>query len=319
MTYPSYKSIHGRELGITPNGLRVHNRDITPNLFTQGNMYFVNSEASNADDSNTGLSPSEALATLDGAVGKCTANQGDHIILLPGHAEDLSTADGADIDVAGVSVIGLGVGSDRPTFTYTAAAGEVVIGADNVLIENCVFNASVTTVLLAIDVEDGVDYATIRNCEFGVDLAGTDEFNAAIHFTNNNKGCLVEDCLIDQGLGGAVAGIHLDADTDGLTIRNNIIRGDYSTANIAGDTTLSTHLLIEGNVLFNGDGTGVGTEPGIELLTGTEGVIRDNDIATNLATIDAAIVADGCMMFRNLYCETVTETGTLIGTESADD
>ena len=61
------------------------------------------------------------------------------------------------------------------------------------------------------------------------------------------------------------------------------------------------------------------TEPGIELLTGTTGIIANNYIATNLATIAASIVADGCWLFENYYSEVAPETGALIGTASAND
>ena len=71
--------------------------------------------------------------------------------------------------------------------------------------------------------------------------------------------------------------------------------------------------LVEGNVLVTD------AEPGIELLTGTTGVIRDNDVFGDLATIAAAIVADGCALFRNEYVEVGNESNARIGTASVDD
>jgi hypothetical protein len=122
-----------------------------------------------------------------------------------------------------------------------------------------------------------------------------------------------------MGLGGAVAAISFTKDTDGTTVRNNVAMGDYSTAVINGITTLSTKLLIEKNLLVNGDAANVGTEPGIELVTGSSGVIRDNDIVCNVNTLALAIVADGVMMYRNYSTETVGETGAVIGTPHAND
>ena len=225
--------------------------------------------------------------------------------MLPGHTETLTTADQIDLDVAGISVIGLGNGTDRPTFTYTVAAGEIVVGADNVLIENIVCNSSVTATLIAIDIEDGVDYCTIRNCQFGVDLEGTDEFNNTIVLKNNNTGCVIENNLIDMDIAGAVNGILLDADTARTVIRNNVILGDFSTANIFADTALSTDLLIQGNILVNGEGGDLGTEPNIELITNTTGIITDNYCVCNVASDDAAVVGDAMMNFNNQYSETV--------------
>jgi hypothetical protein len=108
-----------------------------------------------------------------------------------------------------------------------------------------------------------------------------------------------------MGIGNAVAAIHMDADTALGTIRKNVIRGDYSTANIVGDTTLSTNILIEDNLLVNGVGGNLNAQPVIELLTGTTGVIRNNDYACDVASPNDAVVADTCMHFGNKYSETI--------------
>lgn len=298
------------------NGLSVRG---FPILNTYGgDVYWVDSGSGSNGNKGTFDRP---FADLDYAVGKTTANNGDIIVLKPGHAETLSAADAIDIDVAGVTVLGLGTGSLRPTFTMDNAAGEITVGADNVTIENIVVNASVTAVLKGINIEDGVDYTTIRGCTFGVDAAGTDEFNHTISFENNNTGAIVENNTIDMGIGGAVAAIIFDADTDKVTIRNNVIRGDYSTANIMGDTTLSTNVLIQNNILENGIGGDLNAQPAIELLTGTYGTIANNYIVCNLATKAASVVADTCLLFENYYNEDISgsSTGGIIGTASADD
>lgn len=84
-----------------------------------GKTFFVDSDASNAADTNNGRSWSSPLATIDGAINKCTANQGDTIILAESHSETYTTT-GAKFtaDVAGITIIGLGEGSDRPTISY---------------------------------------------------------------------------------------------------------------------------------------------------------------------------------------------------------
>ena len=60
-------------------------------------------------------------------------------------------------------------------------------------------------------------------------------------------------------------------------------------------------------------------EPGIELLTGTTGIIQDTYIFTDLATIDAATVADGMAHFEVYYVEVGNEAGTIVKTPSVDD
>ena len=60
-------------------------------------------------------------------------------------------------------------------------------------------------------------------------------------------------------------------------------------------------------------------EPGISMAAGATGVIRNVDIFTDLATIDAATVAAGMAHFNVRYCEVGDEAGTLVKTESVDD
>ena len=85
------------------------NDDITSSSVTggQGDIYYVNSNVTTAGD---GQSWNDAKATLDEAVALCTEDVGDIIYVAAGHTEDWSAADSADLDVAGISVIGLGNG-----------------------------------------------------------------------------------------------------------------------------------------------------------------------------------------------------------------
>ena len=108
-----------------------------------------------------------------------------------------------------------------------------------------------------------------------------------------------------MGIGDAVRAIYLDADTDNGVIRNNFIQGDFSTACIGGDTTASTNILIDNNILINGSANDLGTVECIELLTGTTGYIRNNLLVCNVATPDLAIVADTCILSGNRYSESI--------------
>jgi hypothetical protein len=104
---------------------------VGPILIPPGaNCVFVHSGRGN--DGNTGLDALKPLATADAAVGKCLAGQGDTIVCLPGHAENLAGATSFVCDVAGIQIIGLGEGNLLPTFTTTAAAGTISITAANV-------------------------------------------------------------------------------------------------------------------------------------------------------------------------------------------
>lgn len=301
-----------------PNGYNVYPNtgffeEIKSGISITGTTFYVSSVTGST--SNDGLSIDTPLATIDSAVNKCTASKGDVIFVLPGHNEGITTVSEIDLDVVGISVIGLGTGSLKPTIDFDHADASVAIGADNVTIKNIRFRVSANAVTVGLDIEDGADYAHVDGCEFGFAETATDEFAISIRTNDATNYPLIENCLFDFGAQAAVTGISLVKDSAYPVIRNNKFVGACSTAHINGTTTLSTNVLIENNLFYQG-----ATEPAIELLTGTTGTIRDNDIVTNLATMAASIVADGCYRFRNYYNEDVnTGTGAVIGIASADD
>ena len=107
------------------------------------------------------------FATVDYAIGRCTASRGDVIVVKPGHAETLSTAAAITSDVAGVAIVGLGTGDSRPTFTFDVAAATWSITAANLSFYNVVFVGSlldpgVTTLL---NIAGGADHLTFESVE----------------------------------------------------------------------------------------------------------------------------------------------------------
>lgn len=88
---------------------------------TTGSVFYVHSGT--GSNSNDGTSPSTPVATLDYAVGKCTASKGDIIVLMPGHAETLTAAGQCVLDVAGITVVFMGHGSSRASITLGTAVG----------------------------------------------------------------------------------------------------------------------------------------------------------------------------------------------------
>lgn len=158
--YPS-----GFTAGITIRGV--------PLLQTQpGQVFWVGNSSSNLlpghkGGSNGNKGTFEApFATLDYAIGRCTAGRGDIIFVKPGHAESISSAGAIACDIAGVAVIGLGIGTSRPTFTFdTAATARIAVSAANVSFQNILFVnnfADVATNFLLTTAQG----FTVDSCEF---------------------------------------------------------------------------------------------------------------------------------------------------------
>lgn len=290
------------------NTLRAWAEGVEGGVTGTGSKFYVDSGVATGGDSS-GSSWTNATATLDAAINLCTASRGDIIYVAQGHAETLTGADAVDADVIGVTIIGVGNGSLAPTFTVAAAADEFVIGADNVSIVNLRFSSSSGSVITAIDIQDGVDYASISDCVFVATATTTAPINF-INLVNNNTGCVIEGCTFDsQVTTTSESAIMMDADTNQTVIRGNLIQGDYTIACIEGDTALSTEIMIVGNFLINGSSDSLIAQPAIDLLTGTTGYIVNNYLSCNVATVAAAMeTCDAVMEFNNWYNEDVGAT-----------
>lgn len=312
----AFVSLHGRQCGFDGNFIYVHGRPIGNALVGQGKTFYVDSGV----DNTSGENPDNAVGTIDEAINLCTADRGDTIVVMPGHSETLGGAAAIDIDVNGISIIGLGNDGDRPQIIFDTATDTVEVNADNIFIQNIRFTSSVTAVAVGVNVLTGSTSVHLDRCRFDAEALGTDEFELAVRFAAGCDRGAVTNCEFDMDLAGAVMAIQV-IDCDAPVIKGNKIMGDYSTACVGGLTTLSTNVDIGGNLLLNGEGGGLNTEPCIELITGTTGIIYDNYCVTNLATKAASIVADTCMLFENYYNEDAGGSGTggLIGTASADD
>ena len=267
-----------------------------------GKVFFVDS--GEGDDTYDGTSPAKAKATIDAAVGLCTANRGDVIYVMQGHNEAVgAAADDIDFDVAGITVVGIGRGTLKPTLDYDGdVAQSVHIGAGNITLANLRFRVSAADVNQAIFIDASGDGFAIVNCDFGYAETATDEFVYAIDINGVASDGLIKGCMFKAGGAAAVGAINIDAAVVGLTIEDNIMYGDYSTAVIYGQVACDD-LIIRHNILFNGTMGGDGelnNEPAIEVADSTAGFVLDNRIVSDVATGLAMRVADD-MVFMNNY------------------
>jgi hypothetical protein len=257
-----------------------------------GSVFYVDSGVAAEGD---GTSWTDARDTLDEAVNLCTANRGDYILVAQGHNEALDAASDVDIDVAGVTVIGMGIGSLKPTFDYDAATADMfVIGADNVTICNLRFRVSTNTTDNAIDIPDGIDYATILGCDFGFAETAADEFDDAVQLNDASNYATIVGCYFDAGAQAAQSAILMSKDTKGTIIADNVFLGTYATAVIEGDTTASTNLLIDGNTFYTG-----GSADTFNLVAASTGIVSNNLVTMNAVSAAAAMDIGNCLNMKN--------------------
>lgn len=258
-----------------------------------GERFFVNS-GTGTNSVSGGKSPDAPLATIDYAVGLCTANKGDIIYVMPGHTETVSAAAGIALDVAGISVIGLGRGTLQPKVTFdTATTADLDVDAANILIENIHFTANYADIVAPIDVN--AQFCTIRNCRFSETATN---MNALIWIlggsTTTSSGLIVEDCVANDADAANTHFVSLPGTDAGNIIRRNLLYGDWGTAAIGAAGNV-VNVQIHDNRIYN---AATDNDSCINVATAGTGFISNN-FATSGAAQANGITAPGCGKCNN--------------------
>lgn len=234
-----------------------------------GNRYYVDSGHASASNNNDGTSWSNPCATLDGAVGKCTASNGDIIFIAPGHTETITADSGVDIDVAGITVIGLGVGAARPTFTFTTAVtADFKLAAASTRIQNILFLSGIdaTTGIVEVSAADCV----VKDCEF---RDSTGQATDCLITTAAADRLLIDGCRFNMAAAaGANSAIAL-VGTDDVIIRNCWIYGNFAVGAIDLRTTACLRLSVHDCFIWTENAADIAI---VDTITASTGIIGPN-------------------------------------------
>jgi hypothetical protein len=215
-----------------------------------GNVLYVHSGTGTA--SGPGFSPETAYSTIDAAVGACTADNNDVIVVLPGHVETVTAAAGLALDVAGVTVLGTGSGRQRGRINYTTnAAASVDVTAARVTIDNLVFTMiGVDAVTAGINVS-GADFV-LQNCE--IEFAdGTNQATLALLTAATASRMIVRNNYFHGSANAGTAAAIRHAAGDDVQIVDNVIVGNFTTSLGGIDNTAAVaNLQVHRNVITNG-------------------------------------------------------------------
>lgn len=202
--------------------------------------------------------PTLVAAHADSAV---VAARGDVILILPGHTETVSTANGITISKSGLSIIGLGNGAARATFTFTTVVtASLDISGANTLIQNIRF-------------VNGIDNQTDMNSVTASDVT----------FDN----C---EWIISDGTNGAAIGILTAATATRLKVTNSRFVGPATNAG----TTCAACIQHEAGtdyVIENNYFTGKMTQAILNVATVLRGLIRANSFVIATGTKAIAMAA----------------------------
>jgi len=282
------------------NGISIRGMPVT--MSYPGEVFWVDGSSTTpvkgavgGQDGNVGTFH-RPFATIDYAVGQCTANRGDIIMVKPGHAETVSAAAGLALDVAGIAVIGLGTGSLIPTVTLdTIATADVDVDAADILIHNINFVAGFADVATAIDVN--AQNCTISNCRFtqsAVDLNFLVCIETAL--TTLSSGLTVEYCYALAYDAANTHFINVPGTPSGDVYRNNTLIGDWGTMAIGG-AGVATYITIVDNIIYNAAST---VDACINLAATATGIVMRN-LCGGAAAQANGITATACAIAENYY------------------
>jgi hypothetical protein len=300
-----YRAQGGNQLVIAPGGdLLIEGVVRGPSAV--GQNFFVSSV--NGSSSNAGTSFSAPKATLAQALALCTASRGDRIYLLPGHAESIG-ASGLAWNVAGVSIIGIGTGNLRPTFTWHTTDAVVTVSGANTLIQN---------IITKVDLDEVVSMFLVTGAGITFDKVDFIETASAqaiqwLLTTNAADQLTIKNCYHVQyaAAGSAQKWIQL-VGTDHTRIIDNtfLFTANASTSShlISGSTAVVACEISRNNILWLGATITII----VNLVTTSTGIICDNRASSGTSvTTAAAFTGDACYFHNNLWSDTVQVSGLL--------
>lgn len=269
------------------------------------------------------------FATLQRAINACSSNTGDVIMVKPGHAETISSAAIVVLNKAGIAVIGLGIGSGRPTFTYTTAAtANIPVTAANITLMNLLFIANfadIASFFTATGTATPTDF-NLNRCGF---RDTSSALNALTVFSGNATanscdGFRIDDCRIfSLGTTAATTMVKLSSATSRVTINDNYYIGavlNNTAALLAHGANVVTMLDMARNLVFRPN---TDTATGGILITTSattnSGMVYDNKVQC-LDVAAAILVTAGSVygMFNNLYDGDANASGFVLPAIGAD-
>lgn len=228
--------------------------------------------------------------SIGSAMNACRANRGDTLVVLPGHTESVTTT---PTFVAGVRIVGVGNGDERPVFNWTTATSQWAINVANVSIENCILNLAATaaTATTKAIVVTGAR-STIKDCQINLGASATQQAAIGIEYGTGGDRFVLDSNDIASTTDAVVTScIKIVAALDrGVIVGNHMDVGmSATTVGLITMSTAPTKIYIGYNSLRN-------------------------SIASSTKAFVAITAATGNVEYNNLYLTNATGGATAAGT-----
>lgn len=281
-----------------------------------GARWFVDS-VTGSDSAGYGKSPDTPFATFSYAISSATANQGDIIYGMPGHAETLASAGAITLNKAGIKIIGLGEGATLPTLSFGNTAATVAISSANCTIQNIRVTSTVDEMVKMFNITgarctlDNIEHFETTSCQtlqFVLTTAAADYLT-------------IKNCFHAQATAGAGTQKWIElVGVDYARILDNVfyltLKNETASHTISGSTAVVMCQI--GRNIFN-QGGGNTQDAVVKLVTGSTGFIHDNRAYSGTGVSTAtAFTGDACAFANNYWADTAAASGLLAPTVDTD-
>lgn len=267
------------------------------------NVYFVHS-GTGTNAVGYGLNPDAPLASVAYAFSSDLVAAGDVVYVLPGHAETIAAAAGIAADIAGVRVIGLGTGTARPTFSWSATASTIAISAavefKNIRctcsIDEVVSMFNITGASVVLDAVDYVETASAQAIQFATASA------LAVDL-------LIKNCHHQQATVSASNSQWIEFIGARSVIQDNTIvltQTSNSASKVLSNGTAAVGLVVSRNRIAQTSAAGLA----ISIHASSTGIANDNRV-TSTGTLAGKIALGGAMGLENFCATTANKNGIL--------
>lgn len=217
---------------------------------------------------------SRLFSTLNAGLNECRPNMGDVVFVLPGHAENISSASAMSNLVSGCKVIGLGQGALMPKLTWTANV-TLAFTQSNVTFDSLRLNFSPDSGTLTVNSATtftNSSSVSFKNCEMRQSVSATSLCQLPITLTTCPDFEFDGNTVLGATTGPTTGqGAMRIIQTNGLRFRGNFI--SVATSGVAVGaicfTTLpSTDIQLFNNVLQNRLAASTHALTGLDTCTG---------------------------------------------------
>lgn len=290
-------------------------------LFKSGDVYWVDS-ATGANSSANGTFDAP-FATLDYAIGACTANHGDYIMVKANHAETITGAGGITADIAGITIIGIGSGNQRPRFLMDVATTvTMVVSAADVTVRNLVFAAGHADIVTCIDLD--AKGFTLADCEFVENVVDENFLVIITSGSTTDNVCDGLKCVgnyVYQVDASATNFIKKVGDADDWVIAHNIYLAPAATTgqfilDTAGDDFGNLFCVWNYSCVLGGDNVNSFIDND---QSDNSGYVAHNRSTTNDTDAKVPIDVDGVGLFDNLITSTTAASGFVLPAIDVDN